>query len=507
MKALPELTPDLLAAMTPAERMELDEILGDQVPDLTDPQHHYQQAFILDTHRFLAAICDRRAGKTYGACLKQCDDALRHPGSIHMFLGITLSSAKRNCWDPCFKEIDVRFGLDLKFNEVNSTIRFPNGSVIYVIGADASAEQKKKMRGGKYRSVIVDEAQDFSSDLDDLVKSVLRPAIMDQRGWLLLQGTPGQMPVGLFYRITKSAVAAEPREWDVVDKGTSIEWHVHTWSSAHNYRVAAQREEELSSMLAINPDIANTPTFQREWRGMWVTDTNRRVYKYTPEFNDFTDLPKLSKEGWHYSIGVDLGFNDETTLCCIAWHDNDPCAYIVESDGMPKLDITDAADWVRDWMRRYDASMVVVDGANKQAVEEIRRRHGLPLIAADKREKAEFIDILNDAFITRRLMVRKGTLDEPCCEELRDQAAHLSWDEKWFKRKIRKEDPHAPNDRLDAMLYAYRLAYAYLSEEIKAEPERGSDEWRKQEEREMIERTERRIIASRQADDDLWRYS
>lgn len=497
------LTPETLAALTPEERAMVDGFLPvvvEQKPDISDPDHPAQQAMILDDHRFIATLCNRRSGKTYGACLKQCNDANKRPGSVHLFLGITLASAKRNCWEACFKDIDIRFDLKLKFNEVNSTIRFPNGAIIYVVGADASDSQRKKMRGGKYRSIIVDEAQDFSTDLDDLVKSILRPAVMDQLGWILLQGTPGQMPIGLFYRITKDASAENPGEWDTIDVATETEWHGHTWSSAQNYRVADQLAQELASMVAINPRVRDTPTFQREWLGRWVTDMERRVYRYTPGLNDYTELPPLRRDGWNYAIGVDLGFNDETTLCCIAWHDNDHCAYVVESDGMDKMDITDAVEWLRSWMLRYPTSMVVIDGANKQAVEEMRRRHGLPLIAADKREKADFIGILNDAFVTGQLKIRKGTFDEPQCEGLRTQMAHLSWDEKWFKRKIFKEDPKAPNDLCDSLLYAYRLAYAYLAEEMEAKIRPNTPEWFAREERLMQERA---IASLDEQEDDL----
>src|SRR6267378_4269873 len=95
------------------------------------------------------------------------------------------------------------------------------------------------------------------------------------------------------------------------------------------------------------------------------------------------------------------------------------------------------------------------DGANKQAVEEMRRRHELPLRAADKTGKSDFIEIMNGEFIQARLK-----LNPIRCSQLADEYAGLIWDERSVKRE---EHPNCANDLADAALYAWRLCYSYLS--------------------------------------------
>lgn len=489
------LTPETLAALTPDELAIVQEFVGSSAPDgLVDRSHPRQAAFVEDDARFIVVMCTRRAGKSMGALGRILRDAYMHPGANYLFAGLTLDSAKKAVWKDGFKEIDARLGLNLKFNEVASTVVLPNQSVIYVIGMDSSDQQKRKARGGKYRGVVIDEAQDFASDLDDLIVSVMKPAVSDQEGWIVLAGTPGQVPTGLFYRVSANQCAEQPGTWTVRDMDTATEWKGHTWSAYDNPYMAQQTRSDIAAQIAVNPLVTETPKFKREWRGMWVTDDDRRVYRVDRNKHSFPALPKYAHGEWHYAIGVDLGFNDDTALTAIAWHDHDRCAYVVESESEPGFDITDTAQWIRRWMEKYSADMVVVDGANKQAVEEMRRRHNLPLIAADKREKAEFIDIVNAEFIKGNIRIAMA------CEELWDEALHLSWDERAWKRGVRKEDPRAANHKLDSLLYAYRLVYAYLSEEFTAPIRPNTPEWFAREERLMQERA---IASLDDQEDDL----
>lgn len=495
------LTPETFALLTPDERQQVEDVLGEEPPDgLLSEAHVWQTRMIRDPARFKVVMCNRRAGKSRGIAGMMLEDAWRHPYGNYLYAGISIESAKKAIWKDALVKMDRELGLGLAFNETKSTCTLPNGAVIYVLGMDSSEDQKNKARGGGFRMAIVDEAQEFD-DLDDIISSIVRPAVSDTQGSIIVSGTPGQVPVGLFFRVSKGHCAEKPERWVIRDRESAIDWVGYTWSSLDNPFMREQIANDIALMIEANPAIVETPRFKREWRGMWVTDSERRVYLYESPRNDYLELPKYATGEWHYALGVDLGFNDDTAITAIAWHDHDRCAYVVDSDKRPRLDITAAANWIRAWMGQYDSPYVIVDGANKQAVEEMRRQHGLPLIAADKRGKADFIDLLNAQLICGNVKW------SPRCEVLREEAMHLSWDKRAFDRGVRIEDPRASQHALDSFLYASRFVLTYLSEAAPAEIVRGSDEWRKQEEREMIERAERRIIAAKQADDDLWRYS
>ena len=52
--------------------------------------------------------------------------------------------------------------------------RFPNGSVIYLVGADSNEDERQKLLGQKFVLVVIDEAQAFGIDLRQLVYGVLK---------------------------------------------------------------------------------------------------------------------------------------------------------------------------------------------------------------------------------------------------------------------------------------------------------------------------------------------
>ena len=489
------LTPDMLALLTPEQRALVDDYLGAlPPPGLLSEDHVWQTRMIRDPARFKTVLCNRRAGKSFGIAAMLLADGWSHPNSNYLYAGMTLDSAKKAIWKDTLKVLDARLSLGLRFNEAANTCTLPNGAVIYVIGMDSTDQQRRKARGGKYRIAVADEAQDFISDLDDLVQSILMPAVSDEQGTVVLSGTPGQVPVGLFYRLTKDACAEKPGRWQTRDIDTATDWVGYTWSAADNPYMREQFTADVARMIEVNPLIVETPKFKREWRGMWVTDDERRVYLYAPGRNDYDELPKYQHGQWHRVLGVDLGFNDDTALTVIAWHDHDPCAYIESSESEPGLDITDVAHWIREVQERDKIESIVVDGANKQAVEEFRRRHNLPLIAADKRGKAEFIDIMNAEFIKGNIKLSRD------CDGLRVEYAHLTWEERAWNKKIRREDPRAANHKADSGAYAYRLAYAYLYSTIETKPKYGTPEFWKADAEESLRRS---IEANRREEDDL----
>jgi len=141
------------------------------------------------------------------------------------------------------------------------------------------------------------------------------------------------------------------------------------------------------------------------------------------------------------------------------------------------MDITDVANKIKDLKTKYNIHKVIIDGANKQAVEEIQKRHSIPLIAADKRGKEDFIEIMNAELIKGTILV--NTLQ---CTALLDEWQNLVWKMKNEKPVLPKvENPSCDNHIADATLYAWRYCYQYLSETPKEQPKRGTAAWAEQE--------------------------
>src|SRR5690606_6775688 len=148
----------------------------------------------------------RRAGKTFSVGRALIAFALVTPKSRQIYLNETIGEAKALLWDEPddgLLAVLERLGLergekrkdltagkaDYVANEAELVLRFANGSLIYLVGAD-NAKQANKLRGRKVHRVVVDEAQKLPA-IDNLVKRVLGASIKDLKGQIWLIGTPG----------------------------------------------------------------------------------------------------------------------------------------------------------------------------------------------------------------------------------------------------------------------------------------------------------------------------
>lgn len=431
-----------------------------------------QLAFIKDPAKLKSAFCTRRAGKSFTASLYLISEAYQHVGVSCLFIGLTRLSAKAILWKDCLKVINRTYNLGITFNETALTATLPNGSVIYLIGADSNEEEKQKLLGQKYKICIIDEAASYSINLRELVYSILKPAVADYRGTICMVGTPGNFTKGLFFDVTN---------------GTEPGWSAHRWTTFDSPYMAVQWKAEIEELTTSNPHIVETPWFKQMYLGQWVVDSSKLVYRYNSERNTFSDLPKLTIGQYHYVLGIDLGHSpDPSAFSVCAYQPHDPNLYVVETHKGLEMDITDVANKIKELDVRFSFDHMVVDNAAKQAVEEIKRRHGLPLKAADKAGKFDFIEIMNSEFIQGKikLHIHKAS-------ELADEYLGLICKTKGGELVLPKEEhPGCPNHLADSLLYAWRYCYQYLWEKREEKDIPGSDSWKQHQEKEMEQRSE-----------------
>lgn len=427
----------------------LEQILSERIllskPNLglLDTSFPNQRNFIKDPSRLKALFCTRRASKTYTAGLYLVKESLENPGVSSLFIGLTRLSAKGIVWKDVLKDINKKHDLRIAFNETLLTATFPNGSVIYVTGVDADQDEMEKLLGQKYRLVCIDEAASYSIDLNKLVYGVLKPATIDQGGTICLMGTSGNIVKGLFFDITTSKEAG---------------WSLHSWTAMDNPFIRDQWIEELEDIRKNRPLFMETPLFRQWYLNEWVIDTDKLVYKFDRLKNTYGTMPREYLAKWNYVLGVDLGYEDATAFVLTAFNDNDPTLYIVETFKKSKMDITDVANRIKAFQTQHDIYKVIVDGANKQAVEEIRKRHGIALDAADKTGKSDFIEIMNAEFIQAKIKINPAT-----SSDLIDEYLGLIWDERALGLGKRVEHSSCDNHLCDAALYAWRYCYQFLS--------------------------------------------
>lgn len=433
-------------------------------PVFLDGKFKLQAEFIEHPSKFKALFATRRFGKTFTGITYLLKEAYENPGVSVLYIGLTRESAKKIAWKDVLKPINRRLGLGIKFNETLLTCTLPNGSVVYLMGVDSSDDEKDKLLGQKYKIAVIDECASFSIDLRELVYGILKPAMADLGGAIIMLGTPGNLTKSFFFDVTT---------------GVEPGWHVVKADTKDNPYMAEKWLKEIEELKKNQPYIVDTPMFKQMYLGQWVIDEDALVYKYNPERNIYDNLPLQTTGDWQYILGVDLGYEDASAFVVVAFHEHDKVLYIPDIYSRSRMDITDVANKIRELKTKYGVHKVVIDGANKQAVEEIQKRHAIPLITADKIGKADFIEIMNAEFIQGHIKLQKQS-----CQKLIEEYQNLVWKEKGLKRE---ENPACDNHLADAALYAWRFCYQYLSQPApKPLPKWGTPE-RQQMEAEAME--------------------
>jgi hypothetical protein len=144
---------------------------------------------------------------------------------------------------------------------------------------------------------------------------------------------------------------------------------------------------------------------------------------------------------------------------------------------------------VRAVQEHYPEVRVVMDeGALGRGYgNEMRSRYGLPVVAAQKRDKLGYRKLLNGAFQRGDVVLTPGD-----CDALASELEDLVWDARGLDAL-----PGLPDHASDALLYAWREAHSYRSTAAPVRLEVQSEAWWKQQEQEREQRERDEYAARR----------
>ncbi len=429
--------------LTPQQRKQLQNLVARNQNKIKwyDDCFPEQRRFLEDKARLKAALCTRRAGKSMGVGVDICKDAMENPGVSIGVIGLTRDSIKRIYFKDIMSVLDRKYKLGIVTNKTELSMTFPNGSVIYFAGADASEEEMNKFLGQKFFKVVIDEASMYTTiDLAKLVYDVLRPAVADYDGQIVLIGTPSDYLNSLYHKVTD---------------GRELGWSTHKWTWADNPHVNRQIAKQIAEDKLRNPEIESTAGFRQHYMGEWVVDLGSRVYKYNEKINSW---PMADLKGYQYVLGIDLGYEDDTAFVVGAWSHYDQVLHVVHAESAPHLILSDVEQRIKRLQSTFKIATIVVDGASKQGVEELQTRFGLHFYRADKQGKKDFIELMNNDFYQRRL-----NLVPNCNTALIKEYESLIWDDKAREKGEWKESKTCPNHLADAALYMWRWCYNYAA--------------------------------------------
>ena len=387
---------------------------------LRDLSFTAQNLAIDDDSRLKAYNCTRRAGKTLGVVIDFLESGSNNPNTKYLYMALTIDSARGICWDD-LKEYNEKHSLGFKPNEARSELRHPNGSLIKLAGADCSEKQMRKILGQKYKKVAIDEAGSFTINMTRLVYQMIEPTLIDQMGVLILLGTCENIPNTFFEKVTE---------------GKEQGWSVHKWTAADNPHVRDNFLKQIDSILSRNPLAKEASWFKTHYLNQWCTDDELLIINVS-DYNICKGLPPIVKGSrWFYVLGVDIGYNDANAFTITAFNKYQRKVYFIKSFKEANLDFTGVSKIIKKLQTDYPFFRIVIDGANKQGVMELRNRWGLPLQSAEKTGKATYLRLLKDDFIEGLGMIIEGE-----CNELETEWSQLIW----VDENKEKEDPRCQN--------------------------------------------------------------
>jgi hypothetical protein len=447
-----------------------------------------QQSVADDPSKRKVVRCPRRAGKSWLVLSIGIEGCLRKRSSIWLIVGLSRPTIQQIFWG-LLKQLSSQLELGIQFLETPLIAKFPNGSQILFRGAETRSEIEK-LRGGQYDGAIVDECKSFSPVVfKELIEDVIEPALGDRRGVLILVGTPGDILAGPFYDAT-----CEPAARFVGGDGIEREsnhlygtpepmpyvWSLHTWTLQDNTECPWLWEEALKTK-ALRGWSDDHPSWRREYLGHWVVSKNRLVYRYIPRKHDYEDL---HEDKWVYVLGLDIGYKDADAIVVWAYSRTAYDVWQVYGEKRVKQNITQLAGWiyeVRDSYCGTGPEIMVYDpaGGGSKIIAELAQIHGLYFDKpADKRDKNDFIELMNTEFDLGRLHILPDQGGETGgVGQLARELMVNRWLERTLGTAKRLEDPKTPNDLCDAALYGWRECDHRRPQPPDRKPVHDSKEW------------------------------
>lgn len=383
--------------------LDLADLLAEFEPNAIIQGLHEKQSMVYrDPSRFKCGLMARRFGKSHLAVSLLLGG---NPGQVSLYFARKLKSAK-NIMLPLFRRLNFEHDLGLKFNLQDLTITEPNGAIVRLAGVkdEAAAED---LRGPSYRRVIGDECGTFHSELLQYsVQDVLQPAIVDSGGDMLLIGTPGPDPdpKDYWFSLTGDPATKLPGSWPTYH-GTIFD----------NTKMSEDPRVAIADILRENKWTEDHPTFRREYRAEWVPDVGSLVFDYQGAF-----LP--GPDSGLTVLSLDFGVVDHASFTILRQYER-PHVWVMQSYGLPGLDIIQIADQVNGLRQRWRPNYIVADeGAlGKGYALTLSRQYNIPVEPAEKRHLRARID-------QGRGMLSAGQVHlTPEAMELFDEWKRLPW--------------------------------------------------------------------------------
>ena len=174
-------------------------------------------------------------------------DCLRVPSSQYAYIAPTYKQAKRVAWDMA-KHVSQDIP-GAEYNESELTVRYPNGSKLFLVGSD----NPDSLRGLALWGCGFDE---YSQQPSNVFSEIISKALADHLGYAVFFGTPKGK--NEFYRIYEAARASG--EWTAVFRTIDDSLRDEEGETIDNLRVALADDRRL-----VEQGLMTLDEFNQEW--------------------------------------------------------------------------------------------------------------------------------------------------------------------------------------------------------------------------------------------------
>lgn len=441
--------------------------------DILAGLHPAQLRVVHDPARRKAMCASRRAGKTHvdaALIVLALLDAGRDDWVA--FASPTGIISKELIWSQLVDFNDkYALGWDMR-EHPTPYITTKQGARFRLFGLD-DRPSIDRMRGKRWKRVIIDETKDVSQHLRTLVTEVIEPAFIGCDGDIILSGTPGR-------------VHSAEDFWYSVCFGLEHGWSSHHFTLRDNPWVK-DPEKELADVLERNNWTTDCAVYLREYEGIWRSDDSERAYPYLEARDAVQGLPEHYDEAtWNHVLGCDYGFRpDPCAFVVVASHPKEKTVYVVHAEKHLEMLSEQAADLTARLVQKYRPTYVVGDGGGLGApyLADFNRRYGERLktyiAQAEKKGKRDQLEIVADMLRAKSLK-----LCLPEASDLAHQYENLMWKDQ--HREV--TNSNQPDDLTDATRYALMCHKSYYN---RPDPPKKTQE---QKERDAFEQRRKKAL-------------
>lgn len=414
---------------------------------LNNAQKTIDNKFKSITKQVFVGNCARQWGKSFWACTKAVEQAIKKPNSQIRY-GAAFQTDLVDFIIPNFDKVMEGCPAPIagKYKGSKSRYVFPNGSIIKLVGLD---KHPNGLRGNALDLVIIDECG-FVSKLDYLYKSVIVPtSVRRPDAKFILISTPSETPA---HEFTDYCLKAEM-------EGSYACFDIYT-----NPDIS----EEDIERLAYECGGKHTTTWQREYLCKFVTDSDSAII---PEWKDefVKDIPRDEfYQYYHRYSCMDMGRVDHTALA-FGYYDFKKAALIIEDELTMH-----GPEWTTETLKRdllykekslwgdnpkaeknkkgelkpFEPYRRIADNNNPHLILDLSSIHDVYFIETTKESLEAMVNEL-------RMFVKEGRLlVNPRCKMLIGCLKYGVWDQK--RKEFARSKVYGHFDHLAGLIYLIR---------------------------------------------------